>query len=142
MVIQGVNSSISQLTYVHSNFGAAAKGAGYDHWRNCHDERKRGLHLGRGVLDEVEDDVNEPASVVVIAVFAVACAAIVFASLPALVALGLLAIRPEELAGDFAGLAVGVCGVLGAVKLVAAAWHSLRRFRPGRPTISIATSAD
>jgi hypothetical protein len=94
------------------------------------------------VIDEVEDDVNKPASVVVIAVFAAACAAIVFASLPALVALGLLAIRPEELAGDFAGLAVGVCGVLGAVKLVAAAWDTLRRLRPGRPAISIATSAD
>jgi hypothetical protein len=94
------------------------------------------------VLDEVEDDVDQPATVAVIAVFAVACAAIVFVSLPALVALGLLAMRPEELAGGFAGLAVGVCGVLGAVKLVAAAWDTLRRLRPRRPTISIATSAD
>ena len=94
------------------------------------------------VLDEVEDGVDRPVTTLVIAAFVVACAAIVFASLPALVALGLLAMRPEELAGGLAGLAVGVCGVLGAVKLVAAAWDTLRRLRPWRPAISIATSAD
>jgi hypothetical protein len=104
---------------------------------------ENGVYIWDGrVLDEVEDNVDEPAAMVVIAVLAVACAAIFFASLPALVALGLLAMRPEELAGGFAGLVVGVCGVLGAVKLVAAAWDTLRRLRPWRPAISIATSAD
>jgi hypothetical protein len=104
---------------------------------------ENGAYIWDGrVLDEAEDDVDKPVTVVAIAVFVVACVAIVFASLPALVALGLLAMRPEELAGGFAGLAVGVCGVLGAVKLVAAAWDTLRRLRPRRPAISIATSAD
>ena len=104
---------------------------------------ENGAYIWDGrVLDEVDDSVDKPVTVVVIAVFAVSVAAIVFASLPAVVALGLLAMRPEELAAGFAGLAVGVCGVLGAVKLVAAAWDTGRRHRPRRSARSIATSAD
>jgi hypothetical protein len=94
------------------------------------------------VLDEVEDNVDKPGTVVIIAVIAVAVAAIVFASLPAVVGLGLLAARPEELAAGIAGLAVGIGGVLGAVKLVALAWETGRRYRLRRPTRSVATSAD
>jgi hypothetical protein len=94
------------------------------------------------VLDEVEDNVDKPGTVVFIAVFVVAGAAIALASLPAVVGLGLLAIRPEELAAGFAGLAVAVGGVLGAVKLVALGWDTSRRHRLRRPNSSTATSAD
>lgn len=86
--------------------------------------------------------MDKPGTVVIIAVLVVAGAAIAFASLPAAVRLGLLAIRPEELAAGIAGLAVGVGGVLGAVKLVALGWDSGRRHRLRRPKSSIATSAD
>jgi hypothetical protein len=93
-------------------------------------------------LDEVEDNLYEPGAGVVIAVLVVASAAVVFASLPAAVGVGLLAMRPEQLAAAIAGLAVGICGVLGAVKLVAVAWETGHRLRSRRPARSIATSAD
>jgi hypothetical protein len=94
------------------------------------------------VLDEVEDNVDKPGTVVILAVLVVAGAAIALASLPALTALGLMALRPEELAAGIAGLAVGVGAVLGAVKLVALAWDTGRRHRLRRPNSSIAASAD
>lgn len=105
--------------------------------------RENGVYTWDGrVLDEGEDDVDRPVTMLVAAVFLLACAAIVFASLPALASLGLLAIRPEELSDGLAGLAVGVCGVLGALRLVAAARNTYRRLRPRRPAMSIAASAD
>jgi len=86
--------------------------------------------------------VDKPGSVVILAVLVVAGAAITFALLPALVSLGLLAVRPDEMAAGFAGLAVAVGGVLGVVKLVALGWDAGRRHRLRRSNSSIATSAD
>ena len=102
-----------------------------------------GAYIWEGrLLDALEDNVDKPESGVIIAVLVVAGMAIALASLPALTASGLVAVRPEELAAGIAGLAVGVSGVLGAGKLVALAWAAARRHRLRRPKSSIAASAD
>jgi hypothetical protein len=104
---------------------------------------ENGAYIWDGrVLDELEHNVDKPRTVVIIAVLVVAGMAIVLASLPALTAFGLVAARPEELTAGIAGLAVGVGAVLGAVKLVALAWHAGHRHRLRRPNSSIAASAD
>jgi hypothetical protein len=98
---------------------------------------------GRTVVDEVDgDDRYEPETVVVIAVLLVACAAVALASLPVAIGLGVLPARLDELAIGILGLAVGIGGVLVALRWGAAAWDFGNRLLARRSAKLDAASAD
>jgi len=98
---------------------------------------------GRAVAEDMDgDDLYEPRKAVVIAVLLVACAAVALASLPAAIGLGLLPERVDRFGIGLVSLAVGIGGVLGAVRLVAAAWVARLRLLARRPAGSAVTSAD
>ena len=101
------------------------------------------LEEWRSAVDLVDgDDWHEPGTAVVIAVPLVASAAVAFGVLPAAIGLGLLPARIDQLATGLLGLAVGIGGVLGALRLAAVVRDTGYRLLATRPTRLDATTAD
>jgi hypothetical protein len=102
-----------------------------------------GAYIEDGLaLDEVVDDSYEPGGVIVLAILLISSAAVVLASLPAAVGLGLPPARVVQLGVGFVSLAAVTGGVLGAVRLGVVARRGSHRLFGRRPARFDATTAD